>query len=74
MLIKAHGQLVNFIWEDRYRGYNKARWSTPITTYKKFGDFNLSTKASAMWHYKDKEFSYAEFDVQKVEYTVSILK
>lgn len=42
--------------------------------YKKFGDYNLSANVSAMWYFPDREFSYAEFTVRKVEYNVPVLR
>lgn len=68
------GKLINFISEDRYRFYDKAKWSTPIHTYKKFGELNLPAKAYAIWHLNDREFSYAEFEVKKVEVNVKKFK
>ena len=65
--------LVNFVSDDRYRIDKKTerlRWSTPIYSYKNYNGLNLSAKASALWHYPDREFSYADFDVQNVEYNV----
>jgi hypothetical protein len=68
------GELNDFISDDRYRGYERARWTTPMTEYKRFGEYILPAKGSAMWHLQDKEFSYAEFDVKNVEYNVPELK
>ncbi len=69
-----NGELVNFVSDDRYRGYDKARWSTPIYAYKNFGDIRLPAQALAMWHFPDREFSYAEFVIEEVEYNVPVLK
>lgn len=68
------GQLTNFISDDRYMGYERARWYTPVTEYKRFGDYNLPSKGSAKWHLPDRDFSYAEFDIKKVEYNIPELK
>lgn len=45
--------------KNRFRGYEKARWRTPIFKYGEFGDFILPEKGSAVWQLADKEFAYA---------------
>lgn len=77
LYFNERGELVNFVSDDRYRIDKKAerlRWSTPIYSYKNYNGLNLSAKASALWHYPDREFSYADFDIQNVEYNVSEFK
>lgn len=70
------GQLINFISDDRYRidkQCERLRWSTPVNVYKRFGDLNLSAKASTVWHYPDGAFTYGDFDVVDVVYNVMSL-
>ncbi len=71
------GELVNFVSADRYKIDGKIErptWSTPICGYKNYAGLYLSARASAKWHYPDREFSYAEFDVMNIEYNVKTLK
>lgn len=65
------GRLTDFYSQDRFRGYERTDWSTPVSEYAQFGDYRLPTKANALWHLPDRAFSYAEFDIDKIEYNVS---
>lgn len=71
------GELVNFISDDRYRIDKIAEnltWSTPVSEYKNHDSVNIMGKGSACWHYEDHSFSYAELDVEKVEYNIPDLR
>lgn len=71
-------ELINFISNDRYMtisgGYKKLKWSTPVKEYKKLGEYNLISNASAVWQLEGREFKYAEFDLKSIEYNCSELK
>lgn len=66
------GRLVNFVSNDRFAVVNnttyKAPWSTPITEYKKMGDYFLPHKGSAIWHFEDGDFEYIKLLIHNVEY------
>lgn len=80
LVFSESGELVNFISDDRYqlspdaRSARKVRWSTPITSYRKFGAFQLPSTGEGRWHERDGEYTYTELTIDEVEYNVVRLR
>jgi hypothetical protein len=69
------GEITDFVTDDRYmesRGrFRKIRWSTPVGQYKDFRGIKLPSHGAAVWHLDEGEFTYAEFDLQSIEYNTA---
>lgn len=63
LYFNKQGQLINFISDDRFEiNENKSyRFSTPISEYRKFGNYKLMSYGEAIWHYPEGEFVYGKF-------------
>jgi hypothetical protein len=70
------GELTNFRSDDRYRhspdgkGYQKARWSTPLGAYRSFGSVRLASGGEARWDEPGREFTYIELTLDNVQYNL----
>ncbi|TDH29247.1 hypothetical protein EXU57_04050 [Segetibacter sp. 3557_3] len=67
-----HGQLVDFVSDDRYAiaEKRKYRFSTPVSDYKTINGFNLPGYGEAVWHYPDGKFTYGKFYLKDVQYNI----
>lgn len=76
LYFNQHGQLIDFISNDRYETNNKLcmPFSTPVSEYKNINGMNLMNYGEAVWHYPDSAFVYGKFRTKKIEYNVSSLK
>jgi hypothetical protein len=70
------GELINFRSDDRYqtspdgKSMRKVRWSTPLGTYRSFGQVRLASGGEARWHEADGEYAYIELTIDDVQYNV----
>ncbi|HMO12534.1 MAG TPA: hypothetical protein PKD64_03005 [Pirellulaceae bacterium] len=69
------GKLVDFVSDDRWEmeAMRPYRFSTPIHSYQRLGDYNLPAQGEAIWHYPDGPFSYATIDILEVDYNLKSL-
>jgi len=76
LLFGDDGLLANFISDDRSRSspdgktFTRLRFSTPTRHYRDFGTARLGSYGEARWTLPDGEFTYGEFELQKVTYNV----
>jgi hypothetical protein len=72
----ADGRLTDFRSDDRGRpaaagaGTEGQRWSTPITAYRRFGDFTLIGHGEARWHAPSGAYAYIELDIDDIAMNV----
>jgi hypothetical protein len=72
----ASGELTNFWSDDRYqtaadgRTMTKARWSTPLRDYRRFGPVRLASVGEGRWHDASGDYAYIELTVDDVRYNV----
>jgi hypothetical protein len=72
----ASGELTNFWSDDRYqtapdgRTMTKARWSTPLRDYRRFGPVRLASGGEGRWHDASGDYAYIELTVDDVRYNV----
>lgn len=72
----ADGRLADFWSDDRGRpaadggGTAGQRWSTPITTTRRFGDFTLIGHGEARWHPASGPYAYIELDIDDIAMNV----
>lgn len=69
------GELASFTSDDRYvlapDGTMRAlRWSTPMTTSRRFGAIQLPSRGEGRWHEPDGEYAYIELTFDDVHYNV----
>ena len=43
-------------------------WIIKLSEYKKINNINIPTKINVSWRLKSSEFTYAKFNVLKIEY------
>jgi uncharacterized membrane protein YbaN (DUF454 family) len=69
----AQGQLINFVSDDRIdvNQQKTIRFSTPISDYQNWNDYQLASYGEAVWHYPDGAFCYGKFHLQSIEYNVN---
>jgi Family of unknown function (DUF6544) len=48
----------------------KVRWSTPLGTYRSFGQIRLASRGEARWLEADEEYAYIELAIDDVQYNV----
>lgn len=66
-------ELVDFVSDDRLRAtpdgrqFIQQRWSTPVTSYRRFGSRRVSTHGEGRWHAEDGEFVYLELDLLELQ-------
>jgi hypothetical protein len=70
------GDLLNFWSDDRLQtttngSTNALRWSTPVTAYRRFGDYRLPTGGAACWHEPDGAYNYVELTFDAIAYDSS---
>jgi hypothetical protein len=76
LLFGNDGLLTNFISDDRSRSspdgktFTRLRFSTPTRDYRDFGPARLGSYGEARWLLPDGEFTYGEFELEKVTYNV----
>jgi hypothetical protein len=77
LVFSDHGELVNFISDDRYQSagdgqvLRKLRWSTPIGDYRQFANVRLASTGAGRWHDAQGAYSYIELTIDDVRYNVS---
>jgi hypothetical protein len=69
------GELTNFTSDDRYAlapdGTLRAlRWSTPMTSSRRFGAIQLQSRGEGRWHEPDGGYAYIELTFDDVQYNV----
>jgi hypothetical protein len=70
------GQLLDFVSDDRYqlspdgKTATLLRWSTPVTSYRRFGAMQLPAGGEGRWHDPRGDYAYIELTVDDVEYNV----
>jgi hypothetical protein len=73
---KQTGELTNFWSDDRYqtssdgKGARKIRWSTPLGSYRSFGQARLASGGEGRWHEPGGEYAYIELTIDDVQYNV----
>ena len=69
------GELTNFVTNDRYMEsggrFQKVTWSTPVSHYRDFNGIWLLSHGASVWHLEEGDFTYAEFDLESIEYNTS---
>jgi uncharacterized protein DUF6544 len=73
LLFDAHGDLVNFVSEDRYlsadgKTYEKYPWSTPVRDYRDFNGRRVAVHGDAVWTKPEGDFTYARFELREIAY------
>ena len=68
-------ELVNFISYDRYASPDGKKtelvpWSTPMKNYKEINGIKAPSYGEAIWHYPNRDFTYAKFDVKDIRWNV----
>lgn len=73
LYFNEHGQLVNFISDDRYDigDMKRYRFSTPVKKYQLLNGRNVISLGEAIWHYTEGEFVYGKFYLKDIEYNVT---
>lgn len=69
------GELVNFVSDDRSAlqddgTMKRARWSTPISQYKKYDGRMVATIGKTIWNYPEGDFMYGSFNLKSIKYNV----
>jgi hypothetical protein len=69
----AHGDLVNFVSEDRYRSadgrtYERLPWSTPLRDYGDFDGRRVASRGEAVWKQPGGDDVYGRFELEEAEY------
>ena len=70
------GELVNFVSDDRYlsadgKTYTNYPWSTPVKDYREFAGRKIPIYGEAVWHMPGRDFIYAKFTTEEIEYNCS---
>lgn len=69
--------LIDFYSDDRAASspdgseFTRMRWSTPVRSYRAFGDHRLAGYGEGHWHAAEGEYAYLEFEMDRVDYNVS---
>jgi Family of unknown function (DUF6544) len=79
LFFNKNGQLIDFVSYDRFETsdgklFINSPWSTPIKDYKIFNGYNLPSFGAAIYKKDDGDFTYAEFNIQSIEYNCKDLK
>jgi hypothetical protein len=67
------GELVNFVSDDRLalspdgNSFLRQRWSTPVSSYRSFGPWRVSTRGEGRWHPPEGEYAYLEMELLGLE-------
>jgi hypothetical protein len=69
------GELTNFWSDDRYEtssdgSVKKVRWSTPLGSYRSFGQVRLTAGGEARWHEASGDYAYIQLTFDAVQYNV----
>jgi hypothetical protein len=70
------GELMNFWSDDRYqtapdgKSLKHARWSTPLSAYRRFQGVLFASRGAAKWHEPSREYTYLELTIDDVEYNI----
>jgi hypothetical protein len=70
------GELANFTSDDRYAMAGDAtprllRWSTPMTSSRRYGAIQLSSRGEGRWQDPAGEYAYIELTIDDVQYNVT---
>lgn len=68
-------ELVNFISHDRYASSDGIKsellpWSTPMKNYIEIDGIKVPSYGEAVWHYPDRDWVYAKFNVKEVKWNI----
>ncbi len=72
LVFNEAGELIDFISEDRGMlqkdgTLRMLRWTTPMTSYRKFGGWHLAGEGDAIWHLPEGPFTYGHFRLTHYE-------
>jgi hypothetical protein len=72
LVFNAAGELVDFISADRGMlqkdgALRVLRWTTPLSTYRKFDGWSLASEGDAIWHLPEGPFVYAHMRLTHFE-------
>ena len=73
------GELTDFVADGRGalsadgKSISEMRWSTPLSDYRLFGSHRLMTRGEGIWHAPGGKYSYLHFDLDAIEYNVSVM-
>jgi hypothetical protein len=72
LYFNEHGQLINFISDDRYAvsDMRQYRFSTPVREYMQTDGRNIWKYGETRWHYPEGEFVYGKFTLKSIDYNV----
>lgn len=71
------GKLIDFISNDRYESadgkiYRNYPWRTPVKEYGFFNGYHLPAKAEAIWVKPEGDFCYGIFNLNQIQYNVTV--
>lgn len=66
---------VNFVSSDRDGMSEDGKsenipWSTPMYDYREIDGIKVPSCGEAVWHYPDRDFTYAKFHIKRVDWNV----
>lgn len=79
LVFNEAGELIDFRSDDRYqtspdgKSVKRVHWSTPLGSYRSFGNVSLASGGEARWHEADNghgEYAYIELAFDTIEYNV----
>jgi hypothetical protein len=77
LFFNQKGELVNFISNDRFetdgKEYKLNPWSTPVDEYFEINGYYLPKSAKLIYHRKDADFVYGEFEFLDLKYNLEEL-
>jgi hypothetical protein len=78
VFLDPRGAVTSFTTRDRYgtdpespQEMVRARWSTPVRTWRWIGEQPVPASATAIWHFDSGDFTYADFVLVSLEPDVS---
>ena len=72
LVFNEAGELVDFVSEDRGMmqkdgSLRVLRWTTPLSTYRSFGEWHLASEGKAIWHLPEGPFIYGQMRLTHFE-------
>lgn len=71
LVFDADGDLVDFLSDDRADNASgtltRKRWSTPLDTYRTFGERRAASRGRALWHEASGPYAYIELELVDLE-------
>jgi len=73
LVFNAHDELVDFWSDDRSVAEaggpaRRIRWSTPLGSYRTFGQVRVASRGTARWHEPAGEYAYIELTIDDIQY------